>query len=285
MAVETLCIISLLSNFQTTCIYQLTTTGSGTGMFNGWWTSVKSRLPNCSVSSNSFNSTIFFGKPWRIKSSAWNIHKPTDQLKRLRTYNDLQFTDVLGLMRTYQQGHEGWGLWPSGMLHSTTWWVEINVLGQPIGSIFKGQAVQENCQLTGGCLIIQGMVWTVTAYQGRYRSQPDCWGVKMLPGHGGRKNVRLDPLPSLRTNHHPHQHLYNKASTHGLAFLLDCLHLENGTDRLSKNVGNYQHMLGIALQADSIPNGVIEFFHSHIPSGHAMSLGLTQPLTGIFPGG
>lgn len=99
MAVEILCIISLLSNFQTPCTYQLTTTGSGTGMFSGWWTSVKSRLPNCSVSSNSFNSTIFFGKPWRIKSSAWNIHKPTDQLKRLKTFNDLQFTNVLRLMR------------------------------------------------------------------------------------------------------------------------------------------------------------------------------------------
>jgi len=122
-------------------------------------------------------------------------------------------------------------------------------LGQPIGPILKGQAVPENCQLTGACLIIQGMVWTVTAYQGRYRSQPGCWGVRMPPGHGGRKNVGLDPLPSLRTNHHPHQPLYNKAFTRGLAFLLDCLHLENGNDRLSQNVCNYQQMLSTALQA------------------------------------
>ena len=78
----------------------------------------------------------------------------------------------------------------------------------------------------------------------RYRSQAGCWGVKMPPGHGGRKNVGLYPLPSLRTNHHPHQPLYNKASTSGLAFLLDRLHLENGTDRLSQNISNYHQMLG-----------------------------------------
>ena len=69
---------------------------------------------------------------------------------------------------------------------------------------------------------------------GEHKSQADCWGVKMSPGHGGRKNVGLDPLPSLRTNHHPHQPLYNKASIHGLAFLLDCLRPENGTDKLSQ---------------------------------------------------
>jgi len=39
----------------------------------------------------------------------------------------------------------------------------------------------------------------------------------------------------------------------------------------------------------SIPAGVIGIFHWHNPYGHTMSLGLTQPLTGmvsgIFPGG
>jgi hypothetical protein len=56
------------------CTHLLTMTGSGTGMFKDWCISVKSCLPNWAVSSNSFNSTIFFGKPLRIKSSAWNTH-------------------------------------------------------------------------------------------------------------------------------------------------------------------------------------------------------------------
>jgi len=108
-------------------------------------------------------------------------------------------------------------------------------LGQPIGPIFKGQSVPENCQLTGGWMpYYTGDGLDSDCLSGEHKSQADCWGVKMSPGHGGRKNVGLDPLPSLRTNHHPHQPLYNKASIHGLAFLLDCLRPENGTDKLSQ---------------------------------------------------
>jgi len=54
-------------------------------------------------------------------------------------------------------------------------------------------------------------------------------------------------LYSLRTNHNLHSFLYNKVSTSStccLVFFLDCLTLEDATDRLSvMSVSKYQHRL------------------------------------------
>jgi hypothetical protein len=95
--------------------------------------------------------------------------------------------------------------------------------------------------------------------------------------------MRLAPLPSPRTNHHAHLPLHNKISTCGLAFLLECLELEYGTDRPSQNVSDYQQMLGITLQAGRsqirFPMVSLGFFIHIILLAELWSWVSTQPLT------
>lgn len=50
-------------------------TGSGTGMFKSWCTSMKLRSLNTGVASSSFSSTIFSGKPWIMSCSAFLIRE------------------------------------------------------------------------------------------------------------------------------------------------------------------------------------------------------------------
>jgi len=55
-------------------------------------------------------------------------------------------------------------------------------MGQPIGSIFEGQAVQEECREHLATPFIKGMMWVVIGSRQHNDSQCNYWSVKEVEG-------------------------------------------------------------------------------------------------------
>ena len=133
-----------------------------------------------------------------------------------------------------------------------------------------------------GCLIIQGMVWTVTAYQGSTRAKQTAgvWRCHQVMGEEKMWDwILYLPWEPITTHTNPYIIRHPSMAWH--SYWTACA-LKMGLTSCPKSLQlptNARHCTTSRKVAGLIPDGVIGFFHSHIPSSHTMALGSTQPLT------
>ena len=111
--------------------------------------------------------------------------------------------------------------------------VVTDVSSQPIGPIFEGQAVQEECREYLGMQLFRG--WWF--FSQRTLEHPP-GNTSFLPSTSFKFHQPCWLASrSLRTNPRPHHSLYYCIPKVFPAIDWDCLILEGGTDRLFRNVG------------------------------------------------
>ena len=71
----------------------------------------------------------------------------------------------------------------SGILHNVEWWSATDVSGQPIGPVFKGQAVQSSC--TAWPLKMGQLRRTVTSVTNYYSTLPNITEERRSHSHRG----------------------------------------------------------------------------------------------------